>query len=95
WFLPEDVPDWYEFDLAFRGQMVVHLRNFTPGEGQIVVYRGNACGEWTRIINNGDPGTSKTLDLGTRDPGHYFIFVGSDGPKSLTDRYMLRVSVTP
>ena len=25
WFLPEDVPDWYQFDLAFAGQMTVLL----------------------------------------------------------------------
>jgi uncharacterized repeat protein (TIGR01451 family) len=96
WFLPEDVPDWYEFDLAVGGRMTVYLRNFTPRFGQIVVYKGDTCDDRVVLAQNGDDGTSKTLQIpGSPPPGHYFIFVGNDGPKSQTERYMLRVSVTP
>jgi uncharacterized repeat protein (TIGR01451 family) len=92
-FMPNDVPDWYVFDLTYAGSMTVEMTNFTPVAGQLAASKGVDCSSRTSLGNVGDPGLTRTLTLGPQEPGRYYIFVGSDGTLSNTKPYKLRVSV--
>lgn len=79
-FLPEDRNDWYRFRTLSSGRLVVRVTDFAPLEGQVAVYRGSSCGEAITLRNNGDPGLTKTVDLGPQQPAAiYFVFVSNDG----------------
>jgi hypothetical protein len=95
WFTPNDVFDWYQFDLTFAGNVTVELTNFTPIYGQVAASKGISCADRQQLGNVGTPGTIKTLQLGQQSPGHYYLFVGSDGILSETAPYWPRVSVVP
>lgn len=79
-FLPEDRNDWYRFRTLSSGRLVVRVTDFAPTEGQVAVYRGASCSEAITLRNNGDPGLTKTVDLGPQQPASiYFVFVSNDG----------------
>jgi uncharacterized repeat protein (TIGR01451 family) len=90
-FLPNDANDWYYFDLTTGGDVSVQLTNFTPLEGQIVVYRGS-CGNLEFLANNGNNLETKFVDLSAQPPARYFVWVITAGTFSNTP-YNLRVQV--
>lgn len=94
-FFAEDSGDWYVFDLFTNGDLVVELRNFEPVSGQIALYKGQDCSSRDLIQNNGNPGTSKTIDAGQRSAGQYYVFISNDGALNSQDPYELRVSFSP
>ena len=84
-FLPDDVDDWYRFDLATPANITVHLTNFTPELGQIVVYGGALCGSLTILGNDGSQSTTKTVHVMAVQPvGRYYIRVINDGQPNNT-----------
>jgi len=95
YFMPEDTFDWYEFDLTAPGNIIIVLTDFTPNLGQVAAYKSADCANRSAgfLGNMGDPGTTKILDLGQQTPGHYYVFVGSDGPLSDTLPYRLLILV--
>jgi uncharacterized repeat protein (TIGR01451 family) len=92
YFLADDVNDWYHFDVATAGHLVIALTNFVPIEGQIIAYAGSDCGTLELLQNNGDFSPTKILDLGTQPAGHYYIWVINDGPLNNTNPYRLRIN---
>ncbi len=90
-FTADDVEDWYAITLTSPGNLIVVLSSFEPAQGQLIVY-GGICGSLTLLGNNGTPNTpDKTLNLGTRPAGTYYIRIYS-APVTNTP-YTLRVNV--
>ncbi len=95
-FLPDDVFDWFTFDLATPADVVVELHDFSPRRGQVNVATGVACQQLRLIKSNGDPTTDKIIDLGRQPAGRYYIRLIADGPLSDSAAYTLLVrAVTP
>jgi len=90
-FLPDDEIDWFTFELTAAADVSVELRDFTPLRGQINVATGAGCAQLQLIGTAGLPGLEKTVNLGQRPPGRYYIRVITDGPKSDTAAYRLFV----
>lgn len=94
-FLPDDTVDWFYFDLTAAANVTVELRDFTPGRGQLNVATGNtACQQLQLIGTSGDPTPNKTVNLGRREAGRYYIRIIIDGPTSQTAAYRLAVRTT-
>lgn len=92
-FLPDDAVDWFVFDLAAAADVTVELRDFSPGRGQLNVAAGQGCQQLQLIGTAGEPTANKTVALGRRDAGRYYIRVIADGPLSQTAAYRLVVRV--
>lgn len=91
-FLPNDKDDWYYFDLATELDVVVELTNFIPRKGQIVIASGSSTCQGLQLVgNNGNNQMEKIVDLGTRPPGRYFIWIITDGTFNQTTPYNLLV----
>ncbi|HEX6383261.1 MAG TPA: PPC domain-containing protein, partial [Anaerolineae bacterium] len=94
-FLADDQSDWYRFALADSGSVVVELRNFVPRSGQLLVYRSSSdCNSLTNsdlMGQNGDFATTKSLHLGQRPAGQYYIRIVNDGVLNSNDPYQLQV----
>ena len=95
-FLPDDVFDWFTFDLTTPADVVVELHDFSPRRGQVNVATGVACQQLRLIKSNGDPTEDKVVDLGRQPAGRYYIRIIADGPLSDSAAYTLLVrSTTP
>ena len=92
-FLPDDAVDWFVFDLAAAAEVTVELRDFSPGRGQLNVAIGQGCQQLQLIGTSGEPTVDKTVSLGRREAGRYYIRVIADGPLSQTAAYRLFVRV--
>lgn len=90
-FLPDDRGDWYQFDLETSGNVRVEVTNFLPLRGQLAVYKGDICDDADGFPNDGSTGLTKVVDIGFQTAGHFYIFVGVDGPLSDTTPYDLIV----
>lgn len=93
-FLPDDRDDWFFFDLAAAATVAVELRDFTPRKGQLIIATGQGCSGLQLIGSNGENRLDKTVALGFRQPGRYFVWIINDGPVSVTP-YHLFVRATP
>ena len=93
-FLPDDNVDWFIFDLLVAANVSVELRGFSPGRGQLNVATGSACQQLQLIGTAGEPTSDKTVNLGRREAGRYYIRVIADGPLSATAAYTLFVRAT-
>ncbi len=86
YFLPPSVypgdQDYFSFELTQSTRVRVELTNFVPRKGQLVVRKGAGC--QTIVARNPDEALNKTLDLGTQDPGVYYIQIINDN-KELTN----------
>jgi hypothetical protein len=92
-FLPDDPDDWYRFNLTQPGNLTVTLSDFTPVDGQIVLYRGR-CAAPMLLKNNGNSETVKVVELGLQPAGYYLIWVITDRNFSNTRPYKLHIQVT-
>lgn len=90
-FYAEDQNDWYRFELEFAADIEVRVTNFVPILGQVAAYMGDNCGSAQFLGNYGEPGSEKTLSLGPRPAGTYFLYVSNDGEMNSTDLYELMV----
>ncbi|MGB3717870.1 MAG: Calx-beta domain-containing protein, partial [Candidatus Promineifilaceae bacterium] len=94
-FLPEDVDDWYQFDLTGSGNLIIELTNFVPLRGQLTVWKGASCSEAAEnrpLGSNGETSSTKILDpIGTQDSGHYYLYVSNDGLLNYSDLYRLLI----
>jgi hypothetical protein len=90
-FLPDDVHDWYQFDLTEDGDLVAELTNFLPLRGQIALFKGDDCATMTHLKNNGDTAETKIVDVGPQTAGHYFVYVSNDGTPNNDKPYRLRI----
>jgi len=93
-FLPDDQVDWFTFELPAAANVSVELRGFSPGRGQMNVATGVACQQLQLIGTAGEPTSDKTVDLGLRAAGRYYIRIIADGPLSATSAYTLYIRVT-
>ena len=93
-FLPDDAMDWFYFDLAAAANVTVELRNFSPGRGQLNVASGQGCQQLQLIGTSGAPTPDKTVALGRREAGRYYVRIIADGPLSQTAVYDLFVQAT-
>ena len=93
-FLPDDAMDWFYFDLTAAAEVTVELRNFSPGRGQLNVAAGQGCQQLQLIGTSGVPAPDKTVSLGRREAGRYYIRIIADGPLSQTATYDLFVRAT-
>ncbi len=90
-FTADDTEDWYRITLAAPSNLTIILSSFEPAQGQLIAYSGN-CNNLTLLGNNGNPNTTdKTLSLGVRPAGTYYIRVFSSPITNTT--YTLRVNV--
>ncbi len=91
YYLPDDANDWYRFTLDSSARLKAVLLDFTA-EGQFILYSGN-CASPTYLQHNGDTGvvTNRTVDLGLRPAGTYFIWIISENRLSSALPYQLRV----
>ncbi len=91
YYLPDDANDWYRFTLESPARVKAILQNFMA-EGQFIIYSGN-CASPTYLQHNGDLNVvpSRTIDLGLRPAGTYYIWIISDTRLSSTAFYNLRI----
>ena len=87
---------YFVFELAQSGRVTVEMTNFVPRKGQLIV-RPHVAGQTTpcgdSIGRNPDGGLNKTVDLGTRPAGRYYIQIINDGPSNISEPYGLIVRV--
>ncbi len=89
-FTADDTEDWYAITLTSSKNLTVILSSFEPAQGQLIVYSGS-CSGLTLLGSNGNPNTTdKTLNLGVRPAGTYYIRVYSSPVTNTT--YTLRVN---
>ena len=88
-FTADDTEDWYSVTLTSAGNLTAVLSSFEPAQGQLIVY-GGTCNSLVLLQNNGDPTTTKIINLGNRPAGTYYIRVFSDPVTNTT--YTLRVN---
>ena len=90
-FTADDTEDWYAITLTSAKNLTVILSSFEPAQGQLIVYSGS-CNSLALLGNNGNPNTTeKTLNLGVRPAGTYYIRVYSSPITNTT--YTLRVNI--
>ena len=89
-FTSDDVEDWYAFTLTSAGNLSVTLSNFEPTQGQLVIYGGVCGSSLVALQNNGNNQPTKTINLGVRPAGTYYIRVYSVPVTNTT--YNLRVN---
>lgn len=94
-FLPNDMLDWYIFDLSVAGSvnMEIRLSNFVPLQGQMVIYKGPSCQEAVFKGQNTDASTTKVITLSNQTAGRYYIGIANDGNFNEQDYYQLRVLI--
>lgn len=93
-FTADDTEDWYAITLTSAKNITAILSSFEPAQGQLIMYGGTCTPSGNQLIllgNNGDPSTTKTLNIGTRPAGIYYIRVYSV-PITNTS-YTLRVNI--
>jgi hypothetical protein len=94
YFLPPAVypndQDYFSFELVANSRVRVELSNFLPQAGQILVRSGDGC---TFVEGkNGTVAVTKTVDLGLKPAGKYYIQVINDNNSQVfTDMYSLIV----
>ncbi len=90
YFMPEDLRDWFWFELDSSQTVSVELRQFTPGDGNLNIYKGSNCQNLTNALaNNGDTKPTKIINLGTLQAGRYYVLLISVGPLSAEKPYEL------
>lgn len=102
-FQADDRMDWFYFELPSVADVVVELRDFTPRQGQVIIYRelvsGGACfsEDNTQLVgHDGNPNTiDKIVSLGQQPAGRYYIWVINDGPQDPGAVYRLFVRAVP
>ncbi len=95
-FMADDQNDWFVFRLEQTADLTVTVRSFADGMGQLLVASGQSgCRNLTLLGNNGDDMPDKTVALGRRSPGLYYIYTINDGPAGVVDPYELIVTATP
>ena len=98
-FRADDKDDWFFFETTASNVLTVELRNFSPGEGQIVIAAekspGQGCGGLQLIGNNGSSATDKIVQLGRRPAGRYYVWVINDGVVDANAAYRLYVRAVP
>lgn len=98
-FHPDDRNDWFYFDLQQESTLTVELSEFTPGKGQILVAvekeAGLRCGGLNLLGNNGSDLPDKTVSLGRRAPGRYYIWIINDGVFDASSFYKLYIRAVP
>lgn len=88
---------YFVFELTQSGRLTVEMTNFVPRKGQLIVRPhiegGNPqCGSQS-LGRDPDESLTKTVDLGTRPAGRYYIQIINDGPSNVRDLYGLIVRV--
>jgi hypothetical protein len=86
--------DYYRFQLTESSVVTVELTNFVPLKGQLIVRKAENCDDpalANPIGRNPDSVLNRTLSLGTRPPGQYFIQIINDGPAETQQLYRLIV----
>lgn len=98
-FLAQDKNDWFYFDTTGSMNISVELRDFTPGEGQIVIAAenspGRGCNGLQLIGNNGSNAPDKNVFLGRRPAGRYYIWIINDGVANTNQTYRLFIQAEP
>ena len=94
-YLPDDKDDWFFFDLTSPATVTVELRDFAPRRGQLIVATGQGCTGLQLVGNNGETRPDKTVALGLRQPGRYFVWVINDGQFDAATPYRLIVRTAP
>lgn len=90
-FFPNDLHDWYRFELERPVEVEVRVENFLPLEGQVAAYNGDNCESVRFLQNYGSPSLLKILSLGEQPAGTYFVYVSNDGVFNSTDTYRLLI----
>jgi Cadherin-like/Cadherin domain len=88
-FTADDTEDWYAITLNSTGNLTIVLSSFEPAQGQLIIY-GDSCSNLILLQNNGDPSTTKIINLGTQPAGTYYIRVYTQPITNTT--YTLRVN---
>lgn len=88
---------YFVFELTQSGRVTVEMTNFVPRKGQLIVrphVPGGTpqCGSQS-LGRDPDDSLTKTVDLGTRPAGRYYIQIINDGPSNVRDLYGLIVRV--
>lgn len=78
YFLPDDVEDWYVFELISTSDITVRISNYMPPDGQLLIYTASNCSLVFNHIPGGhrddiSPGASITLN--NQPPGTYYVRV--------------------
>ena len=89
-FFADNENDWYQFILNTSSQVIVSLTNYGV-DGQIIIWKGDTCTELVFVDSNGDSQPNKVLNLGTRGPGRYYIWIINDEAPTNKIPYNLRV----
>lgn len=92
-FYPDDLHDWYWFQLEQPAEVEIRVSNFVPLAGQLAAYRGSNCEDATFLKNYGMSTPDKVLLLGQQPAGVYYIYVSNDGIFSSDDPYQLFIDV--
>lgn len=81
--------DYFSFELTGNTRVRVELSNFLPQAGQILVRSGDGC-----LFVEGKNGTvalNKTVDLGLKPAGKYYIQIINDNNQVFTNMYSVIV----
>ena len=97
--VPPDQRDqhYFVFELSQSARVRVEMTNFVPRKGQLIVRPhiegGNPqCGSQS-LGRDPDNSLTKTVDLGTRPAGKYYIQIINDGPSNVRELYGLIIRV--
>ncbi len=76
-FLPDDSEDWYVFTLTSAGKLTFKITNYTPADGQLVIYKSPSCVPSTLQQIGHDSTITPTgqIILLGQTPGDYYVRV--------------------
>ncbi len=96
-----DTSDWFYFDVLSAANLTIELRDFLPKNGQIQISKekepGQGCGansgnlELIGFNGESDLKPNRTIELGQRPPGRYYIWIINDDSTVATSHYRLFV----
>lgn len=96
-----DTSDWFYFDTSSTAGLTIELRDFLPKNGQIQISKekepGQGCGansgnlELIGFNGESDLKPNRTIELGQRPPGRYYIWIINDDSTVANSHYRLLV----
>jgi VCBS repeat-containing protein len=91
-FLPDDHEDWYKFTLNATSTVGIQINNYTPADGQMIIYSSSDCISITQIWQLPNISPSGDVTINGLSAGTYYVRVYTAVPPSNPPHYTLIIT---